>query len=92
MLECGTECGDEVTFVQRPMDRGHKICFTMAVSTIYPAVSTVDGDEFIVSHCHALQQKNTKYVEAGISQAGVYKMRVRRPYGGWTVSSRICSS
>ena len=35
MLECGTESGDEVTLVQRPIDRGHKICFTMAVSTIY---------------------------------------------------------
>ena len=45
------------------MDSGHKICFTMAVSTIYPAVSTVDGEAFIISHCHALQHKNTKYMQ-----------------------------
>ena len=45
------------------MDRGHNICFTMAVSTIYPAVSTVDGAAFIISHCHALQHKNTKYMQ-----------------------------
>ena len=35
MLECGTESGDEVTHEQQPMNRGHKICFTMPVSTIY---------------------------------------------------------
>ena len=51
MLEYGTESGDEVTLVERPMDRGHKIYFTMSVSTIYPAVSTVDGEAFIISHC-----------------------------------------
>ena len=60
MLECGTKSGDEVTLVQRPMDRGHKICFTM---TIYPAVSTVDGEAFINSHCHASQHKNTKCIQ-----------------------------
>ena len=37
--------------------------FTMAVSTIYPAVSTVDGEAFIISHCHAWQHKNTKYIQ-----------------------------
>ena len=64
MLECGTESGDEVTLVQRPIDRGHNnICFTMAVSTIYPAVSTVVGEAFIISHCHASQHKNTKYIQ-----------------------------
>ena len=63
MLECGTESGDEVTLVQRPMDRGHNICFTMAVSTIYPAVSAVDGEAFTISHCHASQHKNTKYMQ-----------------------------
>ena len=52
MLECGTESGYEMTLVQRPMDRGHKlkICFTMTVSTIYPAASIVDGEAFIISH------------------------------------------
>ena len=63
MLECGADSGDEVTLVQRPIDRGHKICFTMAVSTIYPAVSTVDGEAFIISHCQASQHKNTKYMQ-----------------------------
>ena len=63
ILECGTASGDVVTLVQRPIDSGHKVCFTMAVSTIYPAVSTVDGEAFIISHCHASQHKNTKNVQ-----------------------------
>ena len=33
--ECGTESGDEVTLVQQPIDREHKICFTTAVSTMH---------------------------------------------------------
>ena len=38
--------------------------FTMAVSTIYLPVSTVDGEAFIISHCHALQHKSICSFEA----------------------------
>ena len=61
MLECGTESGDEVTLVRRPMDRGHELFYCGYVHDV--SVSTVDGEAFIIRHNHSSQHKNTKYIQ-----------------------------
>ena len=84
--------------VQQSMDRRRKICFTMTGSTMYPLGCFHRGWWSVYHQSLPLvaAQEHHVYVKAGVlwSQAGVCKLRVRwhRLYGGWTVSSRFCSS